>query len=1254
MICNVNPCLQKLKPNAVRYLAQRKALALHPDSPKWVCTKPDCACAGTSTVVDSASCCVRAVELCSENVTWDEEGKKTIDFINPYLRVQLASTFGLEQGGSCKKSAWIDDHVYACTPDFCITRDKLLHAVSTPIFSGDSVQLYFKDSCDPTAGEWYTGQVVNQGHFVHKAPATLWDSVTVLWEDGSITKEWQKESGDCTTNAREEDDMLRAAPTAEGRKKKTSKVQMPRDHDQPAPSTTLQQPSRRPVIRKAGSRRSTSRHSTSLSARSLSAASRQAVPVPVGPPQGSPPFQSAPVDPPKEAYISPPTPAPVLRTVPSESVLNVIKAFLTPNHKISKSPPGPSRLGIVTHPCYPHGVKWDSVRNKWRVDTANMATGSGKPWVFSDAASAARYHDMHALRRFGGGAHLNFPKEDYMRLPGGSYSLNPSIPSAASEEPISMAVDVEARSPSKQKQPMSLAVMIADAMDYRRRQIFGVFHSEVCANQAEAAAQRLLNGCGNPLPVTFLTQKIARGTPVACPPMNPVDLLICGVNPFINTSPLTTMRSPPWASAHHASSAQPGPSDPTAEPHMGNQTQGPPPPAPPLGARKRLVRKASASAGQAELGRSPARRNPKQQGPATALAEEEEDWDLDAPLRKRAQWGSGPRAGMKSSAAPRASKRSHFKGVTLKNKRIAVMLWSGAQRQPIHLGYWPSSLAAARINDVGRITLHTRAGVDPDQLNFPVDDYTDEEIPDSIEALQDAIKLDQVWLRGASRSSARQAAPQRRQKCRCSQQPARADESAKSATAGKLRISHFLGVSWNRHSSLWQAGFRQSDGTSHFIGHFQKAEAAARAYDEYALKQGGPAAVRNAMPSILTGQPSDDEQAHDCLRNHAVEGDSALLDQAPTKPFPCPAMANGPALANSPALDLASTYVPGPVHSRKRSKAAASAGRGKPGTVDAGYGAGVASHSVPSQPAGAASQAARGASSLGPSTPTRRAKSKRKLPSLSEGEHARVPDSVEVLSSQLLCQSPQLLCQPQGGDRADAPSSQYQGVAWDMQQKQWRVTVMNGRRSIQFGWYSDEEEAACAHDAAAVVIGPQAQLNFPKQNLRMSAATKQMCVDLATGLGLPATLPLSVVDFGWFQDKLEAARSFDAAAVASKQEGCLNFPQQEISVSKAVRQKCVALALHLGHSSSSAHSIGVKRPLNKGKRRPREELTYNELLSATHDDIEQPVLKAAKRGPRATPNAIRHDMAGFSQEEAEAIEALTSLQSNHTLAPRSH
>ncbi len=45
-----------------------------------------------------------------------------VDYISPYLRIQLASSFGMEQGGSCKKSAWIEDHLYAGTSDFFITR----------------------------------------------------------------------------------------------------------------------------------------------------------------------------------------------------------------------------------------------------------------------------------------------------------------------------------------------------------------------------------------------------------------------------------------------------------------------------------------------------------------------------------------------------------------------------------------------------------------------------------------------------------------------------------------------------------------------------------------------------------------------------------------------------------------------------------------------------------------------------------------------------------------------------------------------------------------------------------------------------------------------------------------------------------------------------------------------------------------------------------------------------------------------------
>ena len=161
---------------------------------------------------------------------------------------------------------------------------------------------------------------------------------------------------------------------------------------------------------------------------------------------------------------------------------------------------------------------------------------------------------------------------------------------------------------------------------------------------------------------------------MVCPPTNPVDIIIRGYYPLIDSSVLTNM-----ASAHPASSAQPGPTDPAAEPSVGYHTQGPHPLAPPPGSRRRLVRKASASAGPAKLGRSPAGRGPKQQGhvavaEGSALTEEEEDWDVDAPPRKRAQQGSGSRAGKKSSGAPRAGKRSFFKGVTLKNKRSALAL----------------------------------------------------------------------------------------------------------------------------------------------------------------------------------------------------------------------------------------------------------------------------------------------------------------------------------------------------------------------------------------------------------------------------------------------------------------------------------------------------------------------------------------------------------------------------------------------------
>ena len=92
----------------------------------------------------------------------------------------------------------------------------------------------------------------------------------------------------------------------------------------------------------------------------------------------------------------------------------------------------------------------------------------------------------------------------------------------------------------------------------------------------------------------------------------------------------------------------------------------------------------------------------------------------------------------------------------------------------------------------------------------------------------------------------------------------------------------------------------------------------------------------------------------------------------------------------------------------------------------------------------------------------------------------------------------------QAEEWGEAPWSQYRGVSWDMQQKQYLVTVMTGRRRIKIGWYSDEQEAACAHDAAAVVIRPQAQLNFPKQVGFARAKLGCVCACVSACLSSPS------------------------------------------------------------------------------------------------------------------------------------------------------
>ena len=63
---------------------------------------------------------------------------------------------------------------------------------------------------------------------------------------------------------------------------------------------------------------------------------------------------------------------------------------------------------------------------------------------------------------------------------------------------------------------------------------------------------------------------------------------------------------------------------------------------------------------------------------------------------------------------------------------------------------------------------------------------------------------------------------------------------------------------------MWQASFRQHNGMSKIIGSYKDEEAAAHAYDAYALEQEGPGAVRNAMPSSYTG-----EHVCECVCVHA-------------------------------------------------------------------------------------------------------------------------------------------------------------------------------------------------------------------------------------------------------------------------------------------------------------------------------------------------------------------------------------------------
>ncbi len=70
------------------------------------------------------------------------------------------------------------------------------------------------------------------------------------------------------------------------------------------------------------------------------------------------------------------------------------------------------------------------------------------------------------------------------------------------------------------------------------------------------------------------------------------------------------------------------------------------------------------------------------------------DRDAHLPVGPAQACGSTPSL-MKTETSSRAPCLRQAHGAC----RIAVMLWNPMAKKPIHLGYWPSSLAAARMAD---------------------------------------------------------------------------------------------------------------------------------------------------------------------------------------------------------------------------------------------------------------------------------------------------------------------------------------------------------------------------------------------------------------------------------------------------------------------------------------------------------------------------------------------------------------------------
>ena len=101
--------------------------------------------------------------------------------------------------------------------------------------------------------------------------------------------------------------------------------------------------------------------------------------------------------------------------------------------------------------------------------------------------------------------------------------------------------------------------------------------------------------------------------------------------------------------------------------------------------------------------------------------------------------------------------------------------------------------------------------------------------------------------------------------------------------------SRFWGVSWHRESKKWKAAYRDADGKTRYIGHFDDEEEAARARDQ-AIRDAGLQGKRHmnvdatgALVPKRSGAPSRFDQARE--RSAVVAPDPAHDPTAPTSKF---------------------------------------------------------------------------------------------------------------------------------------------------------------------------------------------------------------------------------------------------------------------------------------------------------------------------------------------------------------------------------